>query len=70
MTFTPSATGIARTVAKVTLVPGSTHLTYYRGAVTVSQTETGTWRISYGGKAISSRVGDRASTRAVWIPVA
>lgn len=65
LTFTSARTGATRTVAKVTLVPGSTHPTYYRGAVTVSQSETGTWRISYAGKAISSGVGDRASSRAV-----
>ena len=69
LTFTSARTGVTRTVGTVALTPGSTHRTYYRGQRTVSQTETGTWRIYYGGKDLGSGIADRASSRAVRVTV-
>lgn len=69
LTFTSERTGVTRTVGTISLTPGVSHKTYYRGQRTVSQTETGTWRIYYGGKNLGSGVGDRASSRAVRVSV-
>jgi hypothetical protein len=67
LTFTPSRTGVERAVTTVRLVPGSTHRTYYRGSATVTQTESGTWRIRYGGTSLSAGKADLASSRAVFV---
>lgn len=69
LTFTPARTGVAKYVKTITLTPGSTHRTWYRGAVWVTQNETGTWRIVYGGRALSGGKADKASSRSVRVTV-
>lgn len=67
LTFAPSRTGIERAVATVQLTQGSTHRTYYRGAATVTQPESGVWRIRYGGVRLGAGLADLASTRSVYV---
>lgn len=65
LTFTSARTGVTRFVRTVTLTPSTTHRTFYRGAVSVAPTETGTWRIVYAGRTLSGGKADRASSRSV-----
>lgn len=65
LTFTSSRTGVTTFVRTITLTPGTTHKTWYRGAVTVTQKESGTWRIRYAGRTLSGGKADLASTRSV-----
>ncbi len=67
LTFTPSRTGTERAVTTVRLTPGTTHRTYYRGAATVTQSESGTWRIRYAGSTLAPGKADLASTRSVFV---
>lgn len=65
LTFTSSRTGVTTFVKTITLKPGTTHTTWYRGAVSVTQKESGTWRIRYAGRTLSGGKADLASSRSV-----
>lgn len=69
LTFTPTRTGVTRFVKTITLKPGTTHRTWYRGEVWVTQNEAGTWRIVYAGRTLSAGTGDKASSRSVRVAV-
>lgn len=65
--FVPARTGVAQRYASVALTASSTRPTLYRATISVNQSESGTWRLSYAGTKVSSTVGDSASYRAVYV---
>jgi len=64
--FVPARTGVAQRYASVRLA-SVTKPTIYRSTQTVSQSETGTWRLTYAGAALAGGTGDEASSRSVGV---
>lgn len=62
--FVPARTGVAERYASVRLASVSKP-TIYRATKTVTQSETGTWRLTYGGTTLSGGLGDDPSSRSV-----